>query len=133
MAQPKFEEFEPTQEQRKTVLSMVGFGIPREEICNVLGFGLTTLSKYFQNELDTGVAIANSRVAQNLFRIATGKETGAVSAAIFWLKTRARWRETDREQPETEALIAAAQAMISAATATYVPDDQPPVSAQVSH
>ena len=32
-------------------------------------------------------------VAGNLFRIATSEGAGAVTAAIFWLKTRAGWRE----------------------------------------
>jgi hypothetical protein len=35
-------------------------------------------------------------VAGNLFRIATSEDPGAVTAAIFWLKTRAGWREADR-------------------------------------
>ncbi|HEV7253715.1 MAG TPA: hypothetical protein VGN97_11575, partial [Mesorhizobium sp.] len=32
-------------------------------------------------------------VAENLFRKATGEGREAVTAAIFWLKTRARWKE----------------------------------------
>ena len=37
---------------------------------------------------------ANARVAENLYRKATGEGREAVTAAIFWLKTRARWTET---------------------------------------
>ena len=41
----------------------------------------------------TGADRANARVAQNLFRMATGTGREALGAACFWLKTRARWRE----------------------------------------
>jgi hypothetical protein len=33
-------------------------------------------------------------VAENLFRKATGEGREAVTAALFWLKTRAGWKET---------------------------------------
>jgi hypothetical protein len=33
-------------------------------------------------------------VAENLYRKATGDGREAVTAAIFWLKTRAHWKET---------------------------------------
>jgi hypothetical protein len=37
---------------------------------------------------------ANAKVAENLYRKATGEGREAVIAAIFWLKARAGWRET---------------------------------------
>ena len=37
---------------------------------------------------------ANAKVAENLYRKATGDGREAVTAAIFWLKTRASWKET---------------------------------------
>ena len=37
---------------------------------------------------------ANAKVAENLYRKATGEGRESVIAAIFWLKTRAGWRET---------------------------------------
>jgi hypothetical protein len=45
-------------------------------------------------ELDLGHVKANAKVAENLFRKATGEGRESVTAAIFWLKTRARWKET---------------------------------------
>src|SRR6478609_2205365 len=53
-------------------------------------------AKHFREELDTGAAKANTRVAEFLFEQATGQRgdgSAAVTAAIFWLKTRARWKE----------------------------------------
>ena len=74
---------------------MVGFGLTQEQISKIVGISENTLKKYFQDELDNGVSRINSAVAQNLFSIATSKEPGSVAAAIFWMKTRGRWRETN--------------------------------------
>ncbi len=53
-----------------------------------------TLRKHYRDELDTGHVKANAKVAENLYRKATGEGREAVVAAIFWLKTRAGWKET---------------------------------------
>lgn len=74
---------------------MVGFGLTQEQIAKILNIAESTLKKYFPDELEHGVSRINSAVAQNLFSIATSREQGSVAAAIFWLKTRARWRETN--------------------------------------
>jgi len=50
-----------------------------------------TLVKYYQDELDEGRIDANSAIAGTLFNQA---KKGNTAAAIFWLKTRARWKET---------------------------------------
>jgi hypothetical protein len=36
---------------------------------------------------------ANAKVAENLYHMALGQGREAVTAAIFWLKARARWKE----------------------------------------
>jgi hypothetical protein len=59
----------------------------------VVGIAAKTLRKPFRAELDTGHIKANAKVAGNLYRIATGNGREAVTAAIFWLKVRAGWRE----------------------------------------
>ena len=41
----------------------------------------------------TATSKANAKVAENLYRKATGDGREAVTAAIFWLKARARWKE----------------------------------------
>ena len=68
-----------------------------EQIANHLKINRDTLAKYYREELDIATETTNLRVKQNLYNIAidpTHKQS--VTAAIFWLKTRARWRETDR-------------------------------------
>lgn len=75
-------------------------GTRQEDIATVIGISLRTLTRNYREELDRGAIEANSRVAQSLFQIATNvdeegkREKGAVTAAIFWLKVRARWKET---------------------------------------
>jgi hypothetical protein len=85
---------EPTTAMRKQVEALAAYGIPQEDICNVVGVSKPTLHKYYRDELDTAIAKANARVAESLFKKATGDGTAAVTAAIFWLKTRAGWKET---------------------------------------
>ena len=83
-------QFEPTEENRKTVKAMAGYGIPQEEIAAVIGCDPKTLRLHFREDLDTAATIANARVAQSLFNQAT---SGNVSAAIFWAKVRMGWTE----------------------------------------
>jgi hypothetical protein len=53
-----------------------------------------TLRQHYREELDLGESKANAQVAGFLFSAA---KNGNVTAQIFWLKTRARWRETPTE------------------------------------
>lgn len=73
---------------------MAGFGVPEIDIARVLGIDPKTLRKHYRDALDTGHVLANVKVAESLFRKATGEGRQSVTAAIFWLKTRARWKET---------------------------------------
>lgn len=91
--------FNPTDQDRETVLKLVGYGIPEYDICRVIGISSPmTLRKYFWTEIETGKAVANSAVAASLFQKAIGPGKEGVTAAIFWLKCRAGWREKDNEQ-----------------------------------
>ena len=93
--------FVPTDEQRRMVKVMSGFGIPQPDVASQIGIDAKTLRKHFREELDRGMTEANMRVAQSLFTMAT---TGSnVAAAIFWMKARAGWREKplpDEEQTQ---------------------------------
>jgi hypothetical protein len=82
---------QPSEEQRRTVRAMSGFGIPQEDIATFLRMDSKTLRKHFRDELDMGSIEATTKVAQSLFRLAT--EGKNVAAAIFWMKARAGWRE----------------------------------------
>jgi hypothetical protein len=85
---------QPDASQRRQVEAMAGYGIAEADIAKVLGIDPKTLRKHYRDELDVAHVKANSAVAQSLFRKATGDGPQSVTAAIFWLKTRARWKET---------------------------------------
>jgi hypothetical protein len=88
--------FEPTEEQRRTVRAMSGFGIPQGDIATFLEIDTKTLRKHFRRELDRGMVEATAKVAQSLLRMATTGNN--VAAAIFWMKARAGWREKQEIQ-----------------------------------
>ncbi len=73
---------------------MAGYGVPEGDIARVLDVPADYLREHFRKELDSGQIKANTKVAEDLYRKATGEGREAVTAAIFWLKTRAGWKET---------------------------------------
>jgi hypothetical protein len=90
MARPSHE---PDAYQRRQVETLAGYGVPETEIANLIGIDPKTLRRHYREELGQGHTKANAKVAENLFRKATGDGRESVTAAIFWLKTRARWKE----------------------------------------
>jgi len=69
---------------------LAGVGVRQEDIAKIIGCAPKTLRKRLRDELDRGVAEANATIAGSLFAKAKGGDT---PAQIFWLKTRAHWRE----------------------------------------
>ncbi len=55
-----------------------------------------SLRKHYRVELDTGHIEANAKVAKSLFRLATHSTNPNITAIIFWLRTRAGWKDTQR-------------------------------------
>jgi hypothetical protein len=85
---------EADPQSRRQVEAMAAYGIPEVEIARVLKIDPKTLRKHYRDELDTGATKATAKVAESLFRKAIGDGPQSVTAAIFWLKTRAQWKET---------------------------------------
>ena len=83
-----------TDDSRRQVEAMAGYGMPEASIATAIGIDAKTLRKHYRHELDIGHIKANSAVAQSLFRKATGDGPQSVTAAIFWAKTRLGWKET---------------------------------------
>lgn len=109
---PGTRPFEPTETDRKLVLSMVAVGTPVDDIRQFIknprtgaAIGRATFWKYFQTELAEGSIRANTNVANNLYQIAMGRGPGAVTAAIFWLKCRAHWRQNDAPSEESSTVV----------------------------
>jgi hypothetical protein len=84
----------PDPAQRRQVEAMAAYGIPEPDISRTVGIDPKTLRKHYRDELDLGTTKANAAVAGFLFNSA---KNGNVTAQIFWLKTRARWREAPVE------------------------------------
>lgn len=103
---------EPTPEQRKLVSALTSFGITQQDICTQIEINLKTLRKHYRAELTKSIVMANAKVAESLFKMATQK--GNVAAAIFWAKTRMGWRETIEidqlnRKPEVIKIVVAAK------------------------
>jgi hypothetical protein len=90
----------PDPVSRRQVEAMAAYGIPEVDIATVVEIDPKTLRRHYRKELSTGHIKANTKVAENLYRKATGEGREAVTAAIFWLKTRARWKETSIQETE---------------------------------
>ena len=82
---------QPTDADREKVQAMAGYGLPQEQIAKVMRISAPTLRKHYADELERGSAVANSLVAESLFKQA---RNGNTAAMIFWAKTRMGWRET---------------------------------------
>src|SRR5262245_15463218 len=91
----------PDPAKRRQVEAMAAYGIPEVDIGRVLGIDAKTLRKYYREELDLGSTKACAQIAGFLFNAA---KNGNVTAAIFWLKTRARWRETPTAEQQPIAI-----------------------------
>jgi|LakMenEpi03Aug12_release.lakeMendotaPanAssembly.Ray.scaffolds.fasta_scaffold203180_2 hypothetical protein len=102
MARPSHQ---PSDKTRAQVEALVACGIPQEEIARLLRISPNTLVKHYEPELQDGLVKANARVANNLFRMATGQGREALGAACFWLKTRAGWRETMNHSHEGKLAV----------------------------
>ena len=84
---------EPTPETRLQVNTLASVGTPQDQIATVIGITKNTLLKYYRKELDTAMTIANATIARTLFKQA---KNGNTAAAIFWLKCRAGWVDTQQ-------------------------------------
>jgi hypothetical protein len=79
-----------TDENKRIVKMLAAVGVRHEDIAAKLDISSDTLVRKYKKELDEGRVDANAAVAQTLFQQA---KAGNITAAIFWLKTRAQWKE----------------------------------------
>ena len=86
----------PTKKDREIASFGAAMGIDQVVIGKLIGIGKSTLQTHYREELELGMARANVSVGSNLYKIATGNSPQAATAAMFWLKMRCGWKETDR-------------------------------------
>ena len=70
MARPAHQ---PDPALRRQVEAMAGYGIPEADISGMIGIDAKSLRKHYRHELDYGHTKANAKVAENLYRKATGE------------------------------------------------------------
>ena len=80
---------------RNKVFMLSTVGTRHEDIATVLNISADTLTKYYHDELAKGRIEANASVAETLFKQA---KEGNTTAMIFWLKSRAKWKETSQHE-----------------------------------
>jgi hypothetical protein len=81
----------PTEESQKLVKALASVGITYEDIASKLDISSDCLVTHYKKELADGRIDANAQIGKGLFEQA---KSGNTAAAIFWLKTRAGWKET---------------------------------------
>jgi hypothetical protein len=84
-----------TDDTRNRVYILSTVGTRHEDIATVLSISHDTLVKYYKEELDKGRIEANASVAETLFKQA---KEGNTTAMIFWLKSRAKWKESTQHE-----------------------------------
>ena len=105
------QRYVPTDDDRKNVELLVGFGLTQREICLLVKnpstgkpISINTLGKCYQHELDSGVAHFHSAVAGSLYKKALSKDhPQAVTAAIWLSKARMGWSE--KVEHEVTAMV----------------------------
>ena len=94
----------PTERDRLQVRTLAAVGVTVADVAKVMGLSIPTLRKHYASELSAGSIEANAKVAQSLFKQATDPKKPSTVACIFWLKSRAGWRDRDTvpASPEEE-------------------------------
>lgn len=80
-----------TEERQNTVTMHIRIGTPQEIVAKVLGIDVKTLRKHYRRELDLAGYEANAEIGGALF---TKAKNGDTAAMIFWMKTKAGFKET---------------------------------------
>ena len=83
----------PERSLSTRVETLAGFGFKAADIAILLRTEASTITDDYADDLARGALKANARIIESLFRKATGEGREAVTAAIFWPKARADWKE----------------------------------------
>jgi len=90
--------YKPTDRARSMVKTLAGYGIKQTEIAAHpdVACGMTTLHKYYRDELDAGDAAAQGLIGEALFDEAVNKRN--IPSLIFLGKTRLGLKEVQQVQ-----------------------------------
>ena len=108
------------------VRAMAAYGVPQKEIAASVGISAPTLRLYYAGELAAAGTEANAKVAESLYRKALGSTAQSVTAAIFWLKCRAGWRDRPEDAEAGKKARAATEAQSAGVGTDWGDDLLPP-------
>lgn len=131
--------FKPTARDRKLVETLAGYGVPLDEIRRIAvnratgkPLGDKALLRHYGGEIARGLAKANAKVAESLYRLAVGQpkvvldgktvqeeREPKVTAAIFWARTRMGWGEAGGD----DGGAAGGPILAEAKVTFYIPDN----------
>ena len=85
--------FVPTDQERKQVEALSGYGLSQENIRVLIrdGISMDTLREHFKKELLSGKAKANAQVTKSIFQKVLAGDAGMMR---YWAATQLGWRET---------------------------------------
>jgi len=87
----------PTAKSREFVMELVAMGLELPQIAFCLKATPLEVKRHYEEEIEHGSALVNAKVGSALLERAM---MGDVNAQKFWLVTRARWVQADREDPK---------------------------------
>ena len=109
-------KYTPKESERRQVKTMIGFGLPLQDVAACMLVDPRTLKKYYAKEIETGKAHAVTSVANALYKNAIGspleiknargqvierhERAGNVVAQIFFLKCRGGGMWVDKDVRE---------------------------------
>ena len=93
-----------SDETARQIRTMAQFGLPYEQMADIVGISVPTMRKHYRDELNKGAALANLKVGERLYKKAV--EEGDTTALIFWAKCRMRWRTDAPEEVQEQAVPA---------------------------
>lgn len=85
----------PTPEIEAKVEACASHGVPIKMIAKYLGIGENTLRKHYGDVIEASKVEKIMKVSDCLYQSAIN---GNMTAALFYLKTQAYWREKDRDE-----------------------------------
>jgi transcription initiation factor TFIIIB Brf1 subunit/transcription initiation factor TFIIB len=106
----------PTEENRRMVEVLSGYGVSQADIARVVGIDEKTLRLRYATELDSGAAKVQAKLVGNLLRLAGGSDGTALRAIMFSLNCRFGWVQS-MPLGKPEPLGKKEQAAIDAQTA----------------
>ena len=94
--------YRPSKKDRRIVRYLASYGLPQIQIALIVGRTVDTITKYYSFELKLAEAEKIIRVAEVAYLMAVNGKYPSMT--MFYLKTRAQWRETDKPGRDVESI-----------------------------